>query len=95
MKNVPSKVGLDVHKEKVLLALITPHRICLGTRVPWQYKGIQGVAVRHVPRLHPDNGSFSSRLTDLKALDPVPGQIQVGQRQAHLLIFFMRGFEAF
>ena len=26
MKNVLSKVGLDVHKEKVLLALITPHR---------------------------------------------------------------------
>ena len=25
MKNVLSKVGLDVHKEKVLLALITPH----------------------------------------------------------------------
>ena len=25
MKNVQSKVGLDVHKEKVLLALITPH----------------------------------------------------------------------
>ena len=24
MKNVLSKVGLDVHKEKVLLALITP-----------------------------------------------------------------------
>ena len=25
MKNVLSKVGLDVHKEKVLLALITPY----------------------------------------------------------------------
>ena len=25
MKNVLSKVSLDVHKEKVLLALITPH----------------------------------------------------------------------
>ena len=25
MKNVLSKVGLDVHKEKVLSALITPH----------------------------------------------------------------------
>ena len=25
MKHVLSKVGLDVHKEKVLLALITPH----------------------------------------------------------------------
>ena len=27
MKNVLSKVGLDVHKEKVLLALITPHTV--------------------------------------------------------------------
>ena len=26
MKNVLSKVGLDVHKEMVLLALITPHK---------------------------------------------------------------------
>ena len=35
MKNVLSKVGLDVHKEKVLLALITPHindeRFCIST----------------------------------------------------------------
>ena len=27
MKNVLSKAGLDVHKEKVLLALITPHSL--------------------------------------------------------------------
>ena len=26
MKNVLSKVSFDVHKEKVLLALITPHK---------------------------------------------------------------------
>ena len=32
LKNVLSKVGLDVHKEKVLLTLITPHRVVLVKR---------------------------------------------------------------
>ena len=36
MKNVLSKVGLDVHKEKVLLALITPHSVMARLVVPIQ-----------------------------------------------------------
>ena len=33
MKNVLSKVGLDVHKEKVLLALLTPHRFTVFSEI--------------------------------------------------------------
>ena len=32
MKNVLSKVSLDVHKEKILLALIIPHRVIQAPR---------------------------------------------------------------
>ena len=37
MKNVLSKVGLDVHKEKVLLALITPHKLATYTALHSSY----------------------------------------------------------